>query len=158
MGDGGSTTLGLVIAFLALNSFRVHGAETFGSYFALMPAGLPLIDAALAVLRRLRNKGSPLYGDRLHFYDLLIARGLSARRVALTCYGITAIFCFAGWLAAQLAAQSTYEWALAISAITVGGFLMIEWRLGSFRFFETNQPKKPPPALRLPSSLFENSK
>lgn len=158
MGDCGSTTLGLVIAFLALNSFRMHGTETFGSYFALMPAGLPLIDAALAVVRRLRNKSSPLYGDRFHFYDLLIARGLSGRRVALACYVITAIFCFAEWLAGQLAAQNSYERALAISAVTVGGFLIIELRLGSLRFSETNQPKQPPPALRLPSSLFENSK
>jgi hypothetical protein len=49
--------------------------------------------------------------------------------VALACYGITGIFCLAGWLATKC----TYAWGFTISAITVGVFLVLEWQLGALQ-------------------------
>ena len=66
--------------------------------FSVLVAALPLIDAGVAILRRIRQRASPLYGDRRHFYDLLLARGCTARQVALVCYAITGGLVIAGWV------------------------------------------------------------
>ena len=111
LGDCGSTALGFCAAFLALDFYRTNGARgatraitpnvttTAFLAFPLILAGLPLLDAALAVIRRLKQGGSPLYGDRRHSYDLLLARGWSPRRVAFACYSITAALAAVGCLA-----------------------------------------------------------
>jgi UDP-GlcNAc:undecaprenyl-phosphate/decaprenyl-phosphate GlcNAc-1-phosphate transferase len=156
MGDSGSTMLGLVVAFIALNPNHARATTpAFALYLATLPSALTLLDAAFAILRRLRGRGSPLYGDRSHFYDLLLARGLSARTVALTCYGITAIFFFAGYLASWLAANNSNILAIAVSAIAVVGFIVVELRLGSLRVSETISRSQQTAALRL-SNPFGN--
>jgi UDP-N-acetylmuramyl pentapeptide phosphotransferase/UDP-N-acetylglucosamine-1-phosphate transferase len=153
MGDSGSTVLGVVVAFLALNSYRTHGSSPLAFTAALLPAALPLIDAALAILRRLRRNISPLNGDRFHIYDQWLARGWSARRVALASYGITAVFCFASWLAIKC----TYSWGFAITLITVGGFLVLEWGLGALQIPKPDNSIPEATAWRSPT-LFENTK
>lgn len=91
LGDSGSTALGLAIAFLGLSFYHSPVATGPRLLFPWVVAGLPLFDAALAVIRRLRGHVSPFFGDRRHFYDLIEARGVSARKVALMCYAATAL-------------------------------------------------------------------
>ena len=94
MGDSGSTLLGFTIAFLGLDFFRakspVPAITTI--FFPLLVAALPLLDAALAVLRRLLNRGSMTKGDRRHYYDLLLARGWPPRTVLFVSLGISSAF------------------------------------------------------------------
>lgn len=152
MGDSGSTALGFAVAFLMLVALgtRQSGAPAFT--FAILPAALPLLDAGFAVIRRIRNRGSPFYGDRRHFYDLLLARGWSQMKVALTCYATTGAFCVVGWLALK----SSFAGALVISITSAGCFLIAEWRLGSLRVSETDRAIRHAGTWRLPS--IENSK
>ena len=151
--DSGSTVLGVVVAFLALDTYLTHGSLPFAINAALLPAGLPLLDAMFVILRRLRRNASPFDGDRLHFYDFLVARRWSARRVALACYGITAIFCLASWLAIKC----TYSWGFAISLIAVGGFLALEWRLGALQIQKADNSIPESTAWRSPN-LLRNTK
>jgi UDP-GlcNAc:undecaprenyl-phosphate GlcNAc-1-phosphate transferase len=98
MGDSGSTMLGFLIAFLALDFYHVH--HHIGSHW-LLPvvfAGLPLMDFLLAIMRRLRNRVSLFTGDRQHFYDILLERGWSSIRVALGAYTVTGTLLVVGWL------------------------------------------------------------
>jgi hypothetical protein len=145
--DSGSTVLGFVAAFLALHLYRAQESVPLAGAAAFLPAALPLTDAALAILRRVRGNISLVKGDRLHFYDLLLAREWPARRVALVCYGITGIFCLAGWLATKC----TYSWGFTISAITVGVFLVLEWRLGALQIPKPNNLTPEATILRLPN-------
>lgn len=129
MGDSGSTTLGFGIAFLGFRSLRSRPATVPMMLFPLFVAALPLLDALLAVIRRTRRGASPLQGDRLHSYDLLLARGWSSRRVALVCCGVTA-----GMSAmANIAARSSRGDFLWIPAAGVGALLFVSIRLGALR-------------------------
>jgi len=129
MGDSGSTMLGLALAFLALDFCRSNGAAMPASTFPLFVAALPLVDAALAIIRRLRRRASPFTIDRRHLYDLLLARGWPPRRVALVWYSATLLFVASGWLALRgNSIRSTFPGIAAIALL-----LVIAVRLGCLR-------------------------
>jgi UDP-GlcNAc:undecaprenyl-phosphate/decaprenyl-phosphate GlcNAc-1-phosphate transferase len=99
MGDSGSTMLGFVLVWLALGFVRSQPGSNLGLAAPLLFSSLPLADATFAVIRRVRERKSPFAGDRRHFYDLLLHRGWSPRRVAVASYAAAAIFAFLGLLA-----------------------------------------------------------
>jgi UDP-GlcNAc:undecaprenyl-phosphate GlcNAc-1-phosphate transferase len=80
IGDSGSTLLGASLAFLALDWVRTD-SPAHSSVAPLLFVGLPLADAFAAVIRRVRGGKSPFAGDRRHFYDLLLRRGWSVRKI-----------------------------------------------------------------------------
>jgi UDP-GlcNAc:undecaprenyl-phosphate GlcNAc-1-phosphate transferase len=96
MGDSGSTVLGFILAVLSLNFYREESANHISVLVPVLFAGVPLLDAAFAVLRRLRRGISPFTGDREHSYDLLLKYGWSARQVALALYALTAMLVTVG--------------------------------------------------------------
>jgi UDP-GlcNAc:undecaprenyl-phosphate GlcNAc-1-phosphate transferase len=97
MGDSGSTLLGIVLAFLSLNWVRGQ-SEAHNILIPLIFMGIPLGDALLAILRRASSHKLLFLGDRRHFYDILLQRGWTVRRVLKLSLGITGILVFAGWL------------------------------------------------------------
>jgi hypothetical protein len=127
MGDSGSTALGFTLAFLSLDSCRAAAPTRPLQLFPMIFAALPLLDAAFAVLRRLRNGLSPLSGDRRHFYDLLVERGWSSRKVSLICYSVTGALVTAG----LLSVRGGLAQAVLISAVCLGALLAAGVRLGS---------------------------
>lgn len=84
MGDNGAYFLGLL---LAVQSLLVLSARPTlrGLAASVLLIGLPVLDAALAILRRLRRGVSPFRGDRDHLYDLLAKRGISTWGVLGIC-------------------------------------------------------------------------
>jgi UDP-GlcNAc:undecaprenyl-phosphate GlcNAc-1-phosphate transferase len=96
MGDAGSVLLGyncgiLILLFAERGLFRwVIGA--------LMIFALPVFDTALAMFRRWRAGRSIFEGDRSHFYDQLVQRGLTVRRTVLVCYALTTLYAGVGLL------------------------------------------------------------
>ena len=132
MGDSGSSALGFCVAFLCLDFVAAKGASAAPAtalIFPLLAAALPLADAVFAILRRLENGRSPFHGDRRHFYDLLLAAGWTTKRVAITCYLLTALLAGLGWLAIQGDAKRT---ALVGTAAGVALLSAAIW-LGSLR-------------------------
>ena len=131
MGDSGSTVLGFGVAFLALDFYRANTTRltTPLIFFPILLASLPLLDAALAILRRLRGRGSILHGDRRHFYDLLLAAGWPPRKVALATYALTAGMCLIAWLGLQ----REFAHAFLFYLLSVGALLFGALRLGSLR-------------------------
>ena len=95
MGDNGSYLLGLLVAAMAL-AVTVADGTWKGIVAGILLVGVPVFDAAFAILRRLARGVSPFEGDRSHFYDLLAQRGMSTRAVALTSYAIQAAVVAAG--------------------------------------------------------------
>jgi UDP-GlcNAc:undecaprenyl-phosphate GlcNAc-1-phosphate transferase len=130
MGDSGSTTLGFVVAFLALDFYRVHYHIGTRWLLPLVFAALPLLDFFLAVLRRIRRRVSPLAGDRQHFYDLLLERGWSSMQVAFSAYAITGALLVVGWFCMN----AKWQLSLIASLATVTGLLLLAARLGAFRW------------------------
>ncbi|HEX6796369.1 MAG TPA: MraY family glycosyltransferase [Ktedonobacterales bacterium] len=95
MGDCGAMFLGLALAVLA----NVGGARLA---MMLMLLGLPILDTARVILRRLREGRSPLRFDRSHLHYRLMAGGLGQRQIALIFYAITGVFGAVTILAAYL--------------------------------------------------------
>lgn len=95
MGDNGSYFLGFMIAAMGVLVTSATGTPR-GLVAGILLVGLPVIDAALAIARRIARGSSPLRGDRSHIYDWLARRGLPTWAVDVTCYVLQAAFVAAG--------------------------------------------------------------
>jgi UDP-GlcNAc:undecaprenyl-phosphate GlcNAc-1-phosphate transferase len=89
MGDGGAYLLGFAIAGASLLSS--NKASVFGSLIVVVIVlGFPILDTALAMLRR-GLSGMPLMrADALHLHHRLLTLGFSKRNILLVLYGIFA--------------------------------------------------------------------
>jgi len=90
MGDAGSVLLGFNCGILML-LFAEWGIVRW-VVGALMIFALPIFDTALAMFRRWSGGRSIFEGDRSHFYDQLVQRGLSVKQAVLVCYGLTILY------------------------------------------------------------------
>jgi len=91
LGDCGSLFIGFVLSALAL-----RGAQKAPTIIAVaipvVSFGLPILETALSVLRRLIS-GRPVFtADREHIHHKLLQRGLSHRQVVVVLYAVSALF------------------------------------------------------------------
>lgn len=126
MGDSGSALIGALIGLLILQ--KTPAEAGFSQELPLLAFFvLPLGDAGLAIIRRLRMRSSPFRGDRRHYYDLLLRRGWPLRGVLFASYAVTAVLVFAGLLC-----ESRRASAFALIGIIGVSLLAFAWFLGSF--------------------------
>ncbi len=123
MGDSGSTLIGIVLAFLSLNWVRVESAPQ-AILTPLIFLGVPLADAALAILRRARSRQKLFTGDRRHYYDILLQRGWTVESVLRVSSGVTAILVLAGWLCVRGFADAWLMGALIACSLATGAYLL----------------------------------
>ena len=91
LGDSGSLFVGFLLAALSVTSAQ-KASTAVAVAIPLMAFALPVIDTGFSIIRRFIG-GKPLFdGDREHVHHVLLERGWSQRRVALTLYGTCAIF------------------------------------------------------------------
>lgn len=110
MGDSGSLFLGILFGLISL-ILLIPGKDIFfrisGSIFILT---IPLLDTALAFLRRLINRQPLFEADLRHIHHLLLTRFKSMRKVNFTLwslsllFGILGVLTIAGYTAAFIAA------------------------------------------------------
>jgi UDP-GlcNAc:undecaprenyl-phosphate/decaprenyl-phosphate GlcNAc-1-phosphate transferase len=91
LGDSGSLFIGFVLSALAL-----AGAQKAPTLVAVaipvVSFGLPILETALSILRRLIS-GRPIFSaDREHIHHKLLQRGLSHRQVVIVLYAVSALF------------------------------------------------------------------
>lgn len=126
MGDSGSALIGALIGLLMLQQIPAEGS--FSQALPLLAFFiLPIGDAGLAIVRRLRKRTSPFHGDRRHYYDLLLRRGWPVRSVLAVSYGLTAVL-----VAGGLLCESGRVSAFALIGTIATGLLALAWFLGSF--------------------------
>jgi len=87
LGEAGSTFAGFMLGVLAV----ILGAKIAT---ALLVMGIPIMDVAWVIVRRIFYKASPFLGDRRHLHYRLLDIGFSQKQAVLTLYGISAIFGF----------------------------------------------------------------
>ena len=83
LGDGGSMSLGFLLAALLVYVSGAFGAVGMPPVTALWIAAIPLCDIFSAILRRDLAGATPMTPDRKHLHHLLIAQGLSPARAVL---------------------------------------------------------------------------
>jgi UDP-GlcNAc:undecaprenyl-phosphate GlcNAc-1-phosphate transferase len=83
MGDAGSTMLGFLLAWLAIDLSQ-GSQHVFSPVVVLWIFALPIYDLFSSMLRRVMNGLSPFHGDSDHLHHVLRRYGLSSRKVAQT--------------------------------------------------------------------------
>jgi len=145
MGDSGSMLIGLTIAAAAIvvtgqvEQVDVTTRQQLPAFLPiLLPVAvlmLPLLDMALAVIRRVVTGKSPFHPDRLHLHHRLLQLGHSHRRAVLIMYLWTALFAFG---AAALARLTTEQ---VLVAMGVGFLVVLGLTLGPLRGRVRERPK-----------------
>ena len=96
---------------------------------ALMVFGLPIGDMLLTLVRRWRNAKPLMSGDRSHFYDQLLDRGLTVRQVVAISYGLAILFMAIGCSVIFLRTRYAilvYLAAGAVAVLTVGKLKLVQ--------------------------------
>jgi len=94
MGDAGSMMLGFFVAtMMALFCQEGHARWLMASGVVF---ALPILDTALAVIRRLRGGKNIFTGDRSHLYDQLVDRGMSVKQVVGLFYLLSVVAAVVG--------------------------------------------------------------
>ena len=81
LGDEGSYILGFFLSFFFLSLVKDGGWDKF--LIALLPLTIYFFDTGLAILRRAYHRKPIFVGDRSHFYDQLVERGIKPQIVTL---------------------------------------------------------------------------
>jgi len=130
MGDAGSMLLGFVLGTLMLLF-----SETFGwwTVAGIIIFGLPILDTAVALVRRFVNKRPLFVSDRGHIYDQLMDRGNTLGTTVTLSYLLAGLYALIG-LAVCL---TRFRYAVAVFIIVAVVSALIVWRGG---FLQVNSP------------------
>jgi UDP-GlcNAc:undecaprenyl-phosphate GlcNAc-1-phosphate transferase len=91
LGDSGSLLIGFLLGCYGV-LWSDKSATILGISAPMMALAVPLLDTTLAIARRFLRQQSIFAGDRGHVHHRLLDRGFSPRKVALSLYGVCAIF------------------------------------------------------------------
>ncbi len=135
MGDAGSMLLGFMVAALMLLF-----AEKVPRWWmaSIVVFGLPILDTAVALVRRLLNHRPLFVSDRGHIYDQMIDRGIPLKRTVAICYVLAGAYAVIGLVMSQIRtwyAAGVYVFVFVVSAFVVWrkGYLKMEGLRGAIR-------------------------
>lgn len=135
MGDAGSMLLGFAVAAL-----MILFAEGIPRWWvaSIVVFGLPILDTATALVRRLINKKPLFVSDRGHIYDQMIDRGIGLARTVKICYLLAGMYALTGLIMSQIRtryALLVYVIVLIVSAAVIWkkGFLKMEGLRGAVK-------------------------
>jgi len=123
MGDAGSMLLGFVVAAMMILFAERQPLWWMAS---LMIFGLPILDTAVALIRRLLNKRPLFVSDRGHIYDQLIDRGIPLKKTVVICYLLAGIYAIIGLIMCPL----RHRYAIIILAVTTVISAAVIWKMG----------------------------
>ena len=112
-----------------VSQFCPAGRCTFTPPFtiaSIVVFGLPILDTATALARRLINKRPLFVSDRGHLYDQLMDRGLSLKATVKICYALAGLYAAIGLIMSQI--RTRYALAVYVVAFVVSGVFI--WRKG----------------------------
>ena len=123
MGDAGSMLLGFTVAALMLLF-----AEKVPRWWlaSIVVFGLPILDTAVALVRRLLNHRPLFVSDRGHIYDQMIDRGIPLKKTVAICYVLAAIYAVIGLVMSQR--RTRYAAGIYIFVFLVSAFVV--WKKG----------------------------
>jgi UDP-GlcNAc:undecaprenyl-phosphate GlcNAc-1-phosphate transferase len=101
MGTGGSQFLGFILAAISIDGV-VKTAAAAAILAPLLVFGLPLLDAALVVIRRVISRAPITQADKRHLHHTLLHKGLNQRQTAWVLYLVTLTLCAAATVLVKL--------------------------------------------------------
>jgi UDP-GlcNAc:undecaprenyl-phosphate GlcNAc-1-phosphate transferase len=91
--------------------------------------GLPILDTAVALTRRLLNHRPLFVSDRGHIYDQMIDRGIPLKRTVALCYALAGLYSLIG-IGLSLRTQIRARYALIVYVLVFVLSAIIVWRKG----------------------------
>lgn len=127
MGDAGTMLLGFVIAAL-----MILFAERIPRWWmaSVMVFGLPILDTAVALVRRLLNHRPLFVSDRGHIYDQMIDRGIPLRKTVAICYVLASFYAIIGLVMGLTTHIKTWPYAVIVYACVFGVSTLVVWLKG----------------------------
>jgi len=94
MGDSGSLSIGLIIAFLAIKvtNLPLDSMGTINPVFPMVVLAYPAVDTLRVFFIRISKGLSPFSADRNHIHHDLLDLGLSHGKSTMTIVGISILF------------------------------------------------------------------
>lgn len=136
LGDAGSISLGFIIASMML-LFATKNPRWWLASIVIF--GLPILDTATALIRRIINKRPIFKSDRGHIYDQMIDRGIPLKKTVLINYLLAASFALAGLFIAVFV-RARYAIILdlviflsSLAVLAMKGFFKMEGLRGAVR-------------------------
>jgi UDP-N-acetylmuramyl pentapeptide phosphotransferase/UDP-N-acetylglucosamine-1-phosphate transferase len=122
MGDTGSLFLGFILAALSISTSQ-KGSTTVAIAVPLLVLGLPILDTAMAIGRRIRRRRPIFSADQDHIHHKLLRAGFSHRGAVLALYAVTLMLAVAAiairFMSTPAAGAVVVAAALALVAILV---------------------------------------
>lgn len=126
MGDSGALLLGMGLGVVSL--FATARSALFVSLLVpIIVAGVPIIDTAAAIVRRLRAHQPIQKADRGHIHHQLLKEGFSQRKTVLIMWGWTAVLAACAILITEMRGIARIPFALL--ALGVSAFFIIRLKL-----------------------------
>jgi UDP-GlcNAc:undecaprenyl-phosphate/decaprenyl-phosphate GlcNAc-1-phosphate transferase len=91
LGDCGSLLIGFLLSAIALAGSQ-KAPTVIAVAIPVVSLGLPILDVAVAVIRRFLSGRRLFDADREHIHHKLLGRGISHKRAVLMLYGVSACF------------------------------------------------------------------
>lgn len=111
LGDSGSLTIGFLLGCYGV-VWGQKSATVLGMTAPMMAVAVPLLDTAVAIVRRFLRQQPIFCADAAHIHHRLLARGLTPRQAALLLYGACGVAAAMSLLASV--AQDQFKGALLV--------------------------------------------
>jgi UDP-GlcNAc:undecaprenyl-phosphate GlcNAc-1-phosphate transferase len=130
LGDSGSLQLGFYFAVISLAvPFKSYTAAAL--YLPLLALGVPILETAVSIVRRLAQGKSVIAADRRHLFHYLAMTGMSPGKVVMIFYCLSIVF--------GLSALAMFLWDRVLVSIILGAFVVVI--LAGFLILSTNRPR-----------------
>ncbi len=123
MGDAGSMFLGFACATMIIT---LASEQAKWLLAAMVMFALPVLDSALALVRRWVNRRPVFSADRHHFHHQFVDRGFSIRQTVVISYALAIAFCFLGGLIAFM----RLRYAIAFYLVIFGSIIVAAVKMG----------------------------
>ena len=116
LGDSGSLQLGYYFAIISLLvPFKSFTAAAL--YLPLLALGVPILETAVSILRRLISGKGVMEADRRHLFHYLALAGLSPKKVVMVFWGLSLVF--------GLSTLAMLLWDRVLVSIILGLFMVV---------------------------------
>jgi len=124
MGDAGSMLLGFVVAALMM----LFATKSIRWWMAsIVVFGLPILDTAVALVRRFINNRPLFVSDRGHIYDQMIDRGIPLKKTVKICYALAGLYALIG-LAFSIRIRARHALPVYVAVFVISGIVV--WKKG----------------------------
>lgn len=131
LGESGSTIIGFSLGVLSI----ILGAKIATAFLVM---GIPILDVAWVIGRRLYEHKSPFKADRKHLHFRLLDSGFSQRQAVLILYSLSALFGFTAVFLQSLGKLiALCVLVVAMFVLAVGVVVAYKRKVGSRPFVDT---------------------